>query len=51
MTTRHVPFLCPVCGRPAVTVVDTRAYGPRIRRRRKCPKGHRITTFEVMQAA
>lgn len=34
------------CGETTI-VLDTRASNNRLRRRRKCPKGHRLSTLEV----
>lgn len=43
-------FPCPDCGKPT-GVIDSRARcdsnGPMIARRRKCPNGHRFTTYEL----
>ena len=38
---------CPACGAPDTKVYDTRASKfNELRRRRKCPNGHRFVTFE-----
>ncbi len=43
-------MLCPVCGADDSRVVDTRASGEGIRRRRVCPRcEHRFTTFERIE--
>lgn len=39
-------YLCPECGQKT-GVYDTRPHGPILKRRRKCPQGHRFTTFEI----
>ena len=43
-------MICPVCGCDDCRVVDTRASGDGIRRRRACQAcGHRFTTFERVE--
>lgn len=44
---RHVPFACPKCGLPPVTVEETRPWDGTIRRRRSCANGHTMATREV----
>lgn len=39
-------FSCPTCGQKT-GVTDSRATTEGLRRRRKCPAGHRFTTYEV----
>ena len=39
---------CPACGEVMADVVDTRESHGRIRRRRRCPNGHRATTVEYI---
>ena len=42
---------CPACGHQRSRVVDTRAQGARIYRRRECLHcGHRYTTYEYRAA-
>jgi transcriptional regulator NrdR family protein len=48
---RHIPFLCPRCGKPLVTVKETREWQGAIRRRRACAEGHVTVTKETITAA
>lgn len=47
---RHVPFLCPRCGKP-LQVTETRQRQGSIWRRRTCPDKHaQVQTIEAIQA-
>lgn len=39
-------YVCPECDKMN-NIYDTRAQGTILKRRRKCPNGHRLTTFEI----
>lgn len=41
-----VGFICPTC-KAKTGVTDSRANSIGVRRRRKCPRGHLFTTFEM----
>ena len=43
---RRTPFLCPECGQQMAVVIRSEPWQGAIRRRRACPKGHRVTTVE-----
>lgn len=45
MTRTEGGFPCPICG-ARTAVIDSRASGEAIRRRRACSNGHRLTTKE-----
>lgn len=38
---------CPQCGK-ATDVIDSRARGATVKRRRRCPNDHRFTTTEII---
>lgn len=41
---------CPECNSSVSLVIDSRATAIFIRRRRRCPRSHRYTTYEVLES-